>query len=251
MKKKLGFFALNLNMSESEKCKCRSPLYETRCYTDPPKVHASRLIPRTLLLVSLLILVPGELIPTQGQTPEQVSYYKQIRPILQQNCQGCHQPAEPNGGLVVTSYEAFQEGGMGGASFIPGNPEDSMIMEYISGEDPLMPQEGDPLTAAEVELFSRWIAESALDDTPASLDDYNQPQSAAGLYSTSRYLCIGVFAGRRNAGGFRIPGDLVTQIRWLRANRSACRRSTPNRIHRIHFGWKDPRCCRWNTRPIW
>ena len=128
-----------------------------------------------VLLISLLILIPGELIPTQGQTPEGVSYYKQIRPILQQNCQGCHQPAEPNGGLVVTSYEAFQEGGMGGPSFIPGNPEDSMIMEYISGEDPLMPQEGDPLTAEEVELFSRWIAESALDDTPTSLDDTINP----------------------------------------------------------------------------
>jgi WD40 repeat protein len=131
-----------------------------------------------LLLVSLLIIIPGELIPIQGKTPEPVSYYKQIRPILQQSCQGCHQPAEPNGGLVVTSYAAFQAGGMGGASFIPGNPEESMIMEYISGEDPLMPQEGDPLTAEEVELFSRWIAESALDDTPLSLDDTissNQP----------------------------------------------------------------------------
>ena len=42
-----------------------------------------------LLLVSLLIIVPGELVPIQGQTPEQVSYYKQIRPILQQSCQGC------------------------------------------------------------------------------------------------------------------------------------------------------------------
>ena len=39
-----------------------------------------------LLLVSLLIIVPGELVPIQGQTPEQVSYYKQIRPILQQSC---------------------------------------------------------------------------------------------------------------------------------------------------------------------
>ena len=34
-----------------------------------------------LLLVSLLIIIPGELVPIQGQTPERVSYYKQIRPI--------------------------------------------------------------------------------------------------------------------------------------------------------------------------
>ena len=64
---------------------------------------------------------------------------------------------------------------MGGSSFIPGNPEESMIMEYISGEDPIMPQEGDPLTAEEVELFSRWIAETAIDDTPTSVDDTISP----------------------------------------------------------------------------
>ena len=64
---------------------------------------------------------------------------------------------------------------MGGSSFIPGNPEESMIMEYISGEDPIMPQEGDPLTEEEVELFSRWIAEAAIDDTPVSVDDTISP----------------------------------------------------------------------------
>ena len=131
-----------------------------------------------LLLVSLLIIIPGELVPVEGQTPEGVSYYRQIRPILQQNCQGCHHPAEPNGGLVVTSYEAFKEGGMGGPSFIPGNPDESIIMEYISGEDPMMPKDDEPLTAEQVELFSRWIAESGVDDTPVSLDDTisaNQP----------------------------------------------------------------------------
>ena len=36
-----------------------------------------------MLLVSLLITVSGELVPIRGQTPERVSYYKQIRPILQ------------------------------------------------------------------------------------------------------------------------------------------------------------------------
>ena len=75
-----------------------------------------------LLLVSLLILIPGELVPVQGQTPEGVSYYKQIRPILQQSCQGCHQPAEPNGGLVVTSYEAFARRWDGRSLFYPRKP---------------------------------------------------------------------------------------------------------------------------------
>ena len=204
-----------------------------------------------LLLVSLLIIVLGELVPIQGQTPEQVSYYKQIRPILQQSCQGCHQPAEPNGGLVVTSYEAFQEGGMGGSSFIPGNPEESMIMEYISGEDPIMPQEGDPLTAEEVELFSRWIAEAAIDDTPASLDDtisssqppvYTVPPVISALAYSPDGKTLAVSGYREvllhKSDGSELIGRLVGEA---------------HRIESIVYtlDGKDPRCCWWNTRPIW
>ena len=34
----------------------------------------------------------------------EVSYYKQIRPILQAHCQGCHQPAKAKGGYVMTDF---------------------------------------------------------------------------------------------------------------------------------------------------
>src|SRR5579871_1179114 len=33
-----------------------------------------------------------------------ISYYKQIRPILQANCQGCHQPAKAKGEYVMTDF---------------------------------------------------------------------------------------------------------------------------------------------------
>ena len=126
-----------------------------------------------------------------------------------------------------------------------------MIMEYISGEDPIMPQEGDPLTAEEVELFSRWIAEAAIDDTPASVDDTISP-SQPPVYTVPPVISALAYSpdGKTLAvSGYR--EDLVTQIRWFRANRSARWRSTPNRIHRIHFRWKNPWRCWWNTRPIW
>src|SRR5690606_26476022 len=33
-----------------------------------------------------------------------VSYYRDVRPIFQQHCQGCHQPARAQGGYVMTSH---------------------------------------------------------------------------------------------------------------------------------------------------
>ena len=34
--------------------------------------------------------------------PAEVSFYKDVRPIFQQHCNGCHQPAKPSGGFDMT-----------------------------------------------------------------------------------------------------------------------------------------------------
>src|SRR2546423_10898259 len=99
-----------------------------------------------------------------AQTP--VSYYKQIKPILRTRCQGCHQPASQGGKLILTTYEAFKGGGASGPGFKPGQPDDSMTIKLISGSAPSMPKNNKPLSAAEVNLFRRWILEGAKDDSP-------------------------------------------------------------------------------------
>ena len=34
-----------------------------------------------------------------------VSFYKDIRPIFQANCQGCHQPSKDKGKYIMTDFE--------------------------------------------------------------------------------------------------------------------------------------------------
>ena len=46
-----------------------------------------------------------------SQAENQVSYYKQIRPIFQAHCQGCHQPAKSGGDYVMTSFARLLKGG--------------------------------------------------------------------------------------------------------------------------------------------
>ena len=104
-----------------------------------------------------------------------VSYHSQIVPILKRSCQGCHHPGDPNGGLIVTSYADLKHGGTAGeAIIITGKPDESLIIELISGDEPAMPQNMEPLSAEEVELFRRWILEGATDDTPAEVDDLGE-----------------------------------------------------------------------------
>lgn len=124
-----------------------------------------------MLSACVLMVIAAGFIPAQGQTLEPVSYHKQIWPIIQRSCQGCHQPAEANGDLIMVTFEDFKKGGLDGTPFIPGKPDESLVIELISGEEPSMPKEGDLLTDEEVELFRRWIAEGAKDDTPTTDDD--------------------------------------------------------------------------------
>lgn len=122
-----------------------------------------------LFLFSCLVLNPS--IMADGHNKEKpVSYYTQIVPILKRSCQGCHHPGDPNGDLIVTSYTELKKGGMAGEAIIVGKPDDSLLIELISGDPPAMPQNQEPLTKEEIDLFKRWILEGAKDDTPVNAD---------------------------------------------------------------------------------
>lgn len=135
-----------------------------------------RLLPVLSALLACAASLPSA--PARAQKPAApVSYYREIRPILQKRCQGCHQPVSQGGKLIVTSYEAFKAGGFSGPSFVPGSPADSAIMRYITGNPPSMPKGQKPLETAQVDLIRRWIAEGAKNDTPVVKDpiDQNHP----------------------------------------------------------------------------
>ncbi|HZN36888.1 MAG TPA: c-type cytochrome domain-containing protein [Pirellulaceae bacterium] len=98
-------------------------------------------------------------------------------PILRQkNCTGCHQPAKKGGEYVMTDFAALLKGGeSGSAAVVPGDPKKSYLIDQITpGKDGKaeMPKELPPLTSSEIDTITKWIAQGAKDDTPAS----NRPQ---------------------------------------------------------------------------
>jgi len=103
--------------------------------------------------------------------PAPVSYYRQVRPILQRACTGCHQPAKAGGKLLLTNYELSLKGGEQGALWTAGKPDESLLIDVITGEPPSMPQNAPPLTPEQVALLKRWIAEGAKNDTPSAVED--------------------------------------------------------------------------------
>ena len=97
-----------------------------------------------------------------------VSYYNDIRPLLQVHCSGCHQAANKMGGLEITSYAGMLKGGAKhGSSVAKGAPENSPLVKLVTGKlEPRMPMGGTALPPHVIELITTWIREGAEDDTP-------------------------------------------------------------------------------------
>jgi WD40 repeat protein len=138
----------------------------------------------------LALLLPTT---TRADDPVKVSYYKDIRPIFQQNCNGCHQPAKPMGGVVMTAHaDLFKAGERGKVVVVAGKPADSYLVEQITVHDGKaeMPKNASPLSDAQIKTISDWIAQGAKDDTPASakavaVDAANPPKYSAPPVVTS------------------------------------------------------------------
>ncbi len=133
----------------------------------------------------------------------EVSYYNDLRPIVERSCQGCHQPASKMGGLDLTSYEAIAAGGNKGPALVAGAGDDSLVVALLTGAaEPRMPFGQDPLPDSDIELFRRWVNEGAKDDTPESArgpqvptepPTYDQPPvlTAASYSPDGKLLAVG------------------------------------------------------------
>ncbi|QJW93600.1 WD40 domain-containing protein [Frigoriglobus tundricola] len=121
---------------------------------------------------ALVCLIVPALSVARAEEPAKVSYYKDLRPVFQQNCNGCHQPAKPLGGYVTTGHaDLLKAGERGKTGVVAGKPSESYLIEQIKvhkNGKAEMPKNRDPLSTAQIKLVTDWIAQGAADDTPAS-----------------------------------------------------------------------------------
>jgi hypothetical protein len=93
-----------------------------------------------------------------------ISFSKDVAPILNSNCVGCH-ANNPKGGLRLDTFAGMKKGGSSGALLVIKQPDRSLIMQRLlaRGND-RMPKGKNPLKAAEIAVISKWIAEGAAYD---------------------------------------------------------------------------------------
>src|SRR6266545_3252461 len=96
------------------------------------------------------------------------SYLRDVRPILDKSCTSCHQPASKQSDLDLTTFDRFQAGGTRGPAFVPGSPEQSLVLQFITAAlQPSMPFGQPPLAEGDVATIRDWIKSGARDDSPS------------------------------------------------------------------------------------
>jgi hypothetical protein len=116
-------------------------------------------------------LVAGE--PFQSETwaadaPRSIDFNRDIRPLLSNTCYQCHGPdaAHREAGLRLDQSDSSRSAlASGKSAIVPGQPEASELFRRITSNDPdhVMPPPklNKPLSAEQIELLRRWIAEGA------------------------------------------------------------------------------------------
>jgi hypothetical protein len=89
------------------------------------------------------------------QTP---SFARDLAPLIEERCAGCHAANVKMGMLVTDTYDDFIKGGNHGALVVPGKASESLLIRYLTGDaQPTMPMDGRFLTKGQIDLFVRWI----------------------------------------------------------------------------------------------
>ncbi|HTU18953.1 MAG TPA: c-type cytochrome domain-containing protein [Gemmataceae bacterium] len=96
-----------------------------------------------------------------------VSYRNDVQPILKRHCWACHSASKPKGKLNLETVPGMRKGGRNGTLFVAGKPDESLLIESISGPEPAMPQKQAPLSTEKIDILRKWIEAGAPDDSPA------------------------------------------------------------------------------------
>lgn len=116
-----------------------------------------------ILCFTLMFCTEFALVPTSAQ--ERVSpaeglefFEKRVRPLLVEHCYECHSgnAERIEGSLFLDSRKAHLTGGDSGPAIVPGDADDSLLIESVRYESYEMPPKG-KLPDKDIETLVRWV----------------------------------------------------------------------------------------------
>jgi hypothetical protein len=107
---------------------------------------------------SLLARICGLLVFASAACGADDPFRTQVAPVLERHCVRCHSGAKAKGDVDLSSAATVAKTG---GLIVAGRPDESLLIEVITGDKPRMPESGDPLAPADVDVLKKWITEGA------------------------------------------------------------------------------------------
>lgn len=126
-------------------------------------------LPIALPIFVFVLLSSGALFAqdsTKGKSSTEVSFSKEVAPVLDKFCTTCHSAEEEHPSeLFMDTYESLMRGGKHGKAIVPGSSKESLFVQKMSDDPPfgkMMPPPRKPRpTPEQVALILAWIDQGA------------------------------------------------------------------------------------------
>ena len=95
---------------------------------------------------------------------QEIDFSKEVLPVLESKCFKCHGEKKAKAKLRLHTLADALKGGKSGKAIEPGKSSESLVIKRVSlpaDDDDIMPNEGDPLTKAQIGALTRWIDQGA------------------------------------------------------------------------------------------
>lgn len=124
--------------------------------------HNRNFPPSFLLLI--FVLLQSTFVPTLLADEPTVDYQKNIQPILNKYCSGCHSDADQEGDFSTETYQSLQAGIEGKPVVLPGDVAGSLLLRVLDkNAETAMPPEDEPQpNKREIELLRAWVKAGAV-----------------------------------------------------------------------------------------
>ncbi len=126
--------------------------------------HLTLAVPEVVTFWTVtLLMVPGS---SWGKQGDEISFAKDIRPILNDNCVACHGGVKQASRLsLIYRDKVLQPAKSGEIPVVPGDPVASELIRRVASEDPDVrmppPDHGPALDARSIELLTEWVGAGA------------------------------------------------------------------------------------------
>lgn len=119
-----------------------------------------------ILLLGAMI---ASIYPRSVQAQEPNDWFEsKVRPILVEHCYECHSGTKSKGGLLLDSKRGWSQGGQSGPAILPGDPDQSLLIQAVEYETHQMPPKG-KLSDRQIETLIEWVQKGAPDPREAPL----------------------------------------------------------------------------------